>query len=214
MAQVTEGIQAFAHLLEAVADNKYILGDKLVDIGMGAPTIEAATSAIAMAQGELGHARVLYNWVFDLRGGTGAKPEIRSQTGKAFQSVMACHDWISMIAALYIVDVAQDLVLRNILDQRRSDVATRIHKLIKEQKEHILYSRGWAVSMLNEQGSIPSRFTKELEQQIPEAVQWLESVEKNAALIGEGFISKDARLAERFREEADALKAAKGKAAV
>lgn len=214
MAQLTEGIQAFTQLLESIADNKYVLGDKLVDIGMGAPTIEAATSAVAMAQGELGHARVLYNWVFDLRGGTGSKPEIRGQTGKAFQSVLACHDWISLISALYIVDVAHDLVLRNILEQRRTDVASRIHKLIKEQKEHILYSHGWAVSMLNDQGSIPSRFSKELEKQIPEAVKWLEGIEKTSALVEEGFISANAGLAKRFQDELAALQGKKGTVAV
>jgi 1,2-phenylacetyl-CoA epoxidase catalytic subunit len=214
MAQVTEGIQAFTVLLESIADNKYVLGDQLVDIGMGAPTIEAATSAIAMAQGELGHARVLYNWVFDLRGGTGQKPEIRGQTGKAFQFVMNCNDWISLIAALYAVDVAQDLVLRNILEQRRSDVATRIHKLIKEQKEHILYSYGWAVSMLNDQGSIPTRFRNALEKNIPETVKWLEEVEKNSALVAEGFISKDAEFAKKFQDTIAELLGKKGTVAV
>jgi len=214
MAQVTEGIQAFTLVLESIADNKYVLGDQLVDIGMGAPTIEAATSAIAMAQGELGHARVLYNWVFELRGGTGPKPEIRGQTGKAFQFVHDANDWISLIAALYTVDVAHDLVLRNVLEQRRADVATRIHKLIKEQKEHILYSYGWSVSMLNDQGSIPSRYRKALEKNIPEAVKWLEEVENNSALVAEGFIAKDAGFAKKFRETIDELLGKKGTVAV
>ena len=71
-------------LAETIADNKYILGDRLVEIGVSGPKLEATLSAIAMAQQELGHSRLIYRWSYDLKGINGSKVEIKDQTGKAF----------------------------------------------------------------------------------------------------------------------------------
>lgn len=203
MVQLTPELTALIELLESIADNKFVLGDRLVEIGLGAPDIESATSAIAMAQGELGHARILYNWVSEIAGRT--KQDVKEQTGHAFESVEQTNSWISLIATLYTVDISQDLVLRNLLEQRRSEVATKIHKLFKEQKEHILYSKGWALELLNDEGAIPRTFKEALNKVIPEAEKWLLQVENSLPLVKAGYIAKDSNLVGQFKEQLASL---------
>ena len=44
-------------LLSSLADNKYVLGRRYAEWCTGAPMLESAVAAAAMAQDELGHAR-------------------------------------------------------------------------------------------------------------------------------------------------------------
>ncbi|HWO97002.1 MAG TPA: Phenylacetic acid catabolic protein [Bacillus sp. (in: firmicutes)] len=201
MGEQTAGLKSFIELVEAIADNKYVLGDRLVEIGISGPNLEATLAAIAMAQGELGHARLLYNWIFDLKELTGKKPEIENQTGKAFQGVVDIHDWISLIAASYVVNIAVDVVLKSVLDSSHSKVATRVHKLIREQKEHIVYTQHWAQQLLKDQGAIPRKFREALDQVIPHAEAWLKSVEQKAELVDEGYILRDSQLFSKFQDQ-------------
>ena len=201
MSNQTAGLQAFIDLLETVADNKYVLGDRLVEIGISGPNLEAILSSIAMAQGELGHARLLYNWTFDLRVLKGKKPEIEKQTGKAFAGVVQAQNWISLIAALYAVNVALDVVLRSILDARHGEVVTRIHKLLKEQQEHILYARNWAQQLRQDKGAVPRKFREALEGIIPEAETWLLTLENTTELVAEGYLLPAVKLVQPFRAQ-------------
>src|SRR5690349_20162678 len=51
---------ALYRLLSSLADNKYVLGRRYAEWCTGAPLLEAAVAAAAMAQDELGHARSFY----------------------------------------------------------------------------------------------------------------------------------------------------------
>ena len=207
MTQSGEGLKTFTHLLETIADNKYVFGDKLVEIGFSGPNLEATLAAVAMAQGELGHARLLYNWVFDLKGYKGKKPDIKSQTGKAFQRVTGIYNWISLIASFYAVNTAVDLVLKSILEANHLKVAGRVQKLLREQKEHIMYSRGWANELLNDRGAVPKKFKEELNQVIPQVETWLQSIERKTELVQEGYIIPQSNLLHKFKEELKSLTA-------
>ena len=196
MADQANGLAAFIELIETIADNKYVLGDHLVEIGVSGPTLEATLSAIAMAQGELGHARLLYNWASDLRG-TG-KTDITDQTGKAFASVVQVSDWIEMISALYAVNAGTDLVLKSMLEAGHPEVASRIRKLLAEQKEHILYSRGWVTLLLQDAGAVPRKTQEALNRAVPEVRAWLKKLEESDDLAGGGYIPAQADFAARF----------------
>jgi ring-1,2-phenylacetyl-CoA epoxidase subunit PaaC len=201
MSKQTAGLQAFIELIEGIADNKYVMGDRLVEVGIGGPNLEAILSSIAMAQGELGHARLLYNWTFDLQEKQGKKPEIEKQTGKALDGVVKADSWITLIAALYTVNVALDVVLKSILEARHAEVVTRIHKLIKEQRDHILYSRNWAEKLLQDQGAVPRKFREAMEQIVPEAETWLLTIENTSELAAEGYLLPSVKLVQRFKEQ-------------
>lgn len=206
MDNQTQGLTSFINVIEAIADNKYVLGDRLVEVGVSGPDLEATLSSIAMAQAELGHARLLYNWSFDLKGHNGKKPDIRDQTGKAFGASLEINNWITLIASFYIVNQALDIVMREVFKAGNSDVISRIHKLIKEQREHIVYSQSWARILLQDKGKVPHIFNEALKNAIPEVEQWLQSIEKDQDLIHGGYLLKDSNLLTKFRNQIDRLK--------
>ena len=78
-------------LLESLADNKYVLGRRYAEWCTGAPMLESAVAAAAMAQDELGHARSFYPL---LRGFGGRDlPQMEEQGWQERPpSAMACLD--------------------------------------------------------------------------------------------------------------------------
>lgn len=193
---------ALIQLIEGMADNKYVLGDRLAKIGFSGPDVESTLASIAMAQGELGHARLLYNWVFDLKGHTGKKPDIKEETGKSFPAVRAVDGWISLIANFYLVNLSLDIVMDSMALSRHQDVKEHINKLYLEHKEHCVYSESWARKLKNDQGSIPRRFEKAINQVFPEVQQWLKSIE-NTPELNDYLAFKD--LPARFQAEVNHL---------
>ncbi|MFS0820196.1 Phenylacetic acid catabolic protein [Bacillus sp. 1P02SD] len=180
---------------ETIADNKFILGDRLVEIGISGPTLEGTLSSIAMAQQELGHSRLLYRWVSDL---TGVKTEVKDQTGKAFQQNVKIGNWIELIAGLYVTNVAVDLVMKAMIEANNPNVNPPFTKMLKEQQEHLIYSESWCEQLLLDQGSIPRRCREAIEKTAQEAKEWLIKVENDMYLVTENIIPKDSRLVEQF----------------
>lgn len=185
-------------LAETIADNKFILGDRLVEVGISGPDLEATLSSIAMAQAELGHARLIYRWASELKGLNGSKADIKHQTGKAFKSLVEIDTWISLIAGLYTTNVATDLVINAILEAGHPEIHPPFSKMLKEQNEHLAYSKGWCEQLLNERGSIPSRFGRYLEKAAQEAEQWVRNVEKDYLLVSENIIFENLNLGDHF----------------
>lgn len=186
-------LPSFLDLIEHIADNKFVLGDRLVEVGFSGPNLEATHAAIAMAQGELGHARNLYNWTAKLQG----KPirDIKSQTGKALNWLVQIEDWIQLIAGLYTANIAHGLLLEAVLETEEEAVS-RIHKLTEEQKEHMVYSREWVNQLLQEEGAIPGKFLKALSETAAEVANWLRKVDETGVLATE----RGDRLEEKFNQ--------------
>ncbi|RFB15411.1 phenylacetic acid catabolism protein [Bacillus sp. HNG] len=180
---------------ETIADNKFVLGDRLVEIGISGPTLEGTLSSIAMAQQELGHSRLLYRWVSDL---TGVKAEVKDQTGKAFQQNVKIGNWIELIAGLYVTNVAVDLVMKAMIEANNPNVNPPFTKMLKEQQEHLIYSENWCEQLLLDKGSIPRRCREAIDKTAQEAKEWLIKVENDMYLVTENIIQKDARLVEQF----------------
>lgn len=188
------------NLAETIADNKYILGDRLVEIGVSGPTLEATLSAIAMAQQELGHSRLIYRWANDLKGVNGSKVEIKDQTGKAFSRNVQVKNWIELIAVLYATNVSVDLVMKAIIAGNNKEINHPFSKMLKEQNEHLIYSRIWCKQLLNDQGSIPATFQLALEKVMIEVVDWLKTIENDHQLISENIINENANLVSECKE--------------
>lgn len=186
-------------LIETIADNKFVLGDRLVEIGISGPDLEGTLAAIAMAQSELGHARLLYNWVASLKGEKGSKNEVKEQTGKAFGSIEKIDEWIPLIAGLYCLNTGLNTLITTLTThQKDSDIALYFNKLVKEQEEHILYSKGWALKLLNDSGSIPTRFFKAFKLCEQEVLTWLKQVESNDVLVTEGILPQHSSLSDSY----------------
>lgn len=182
---------------ETIADNKFILGDRLVEIGISGPTLEGTLSSIAMAQQELGHSRLLYRWVSDL---SGVKAEVKDQTGKAFQQNVEIGNWVELIAGLYVTNVAVDLVMKAMIEANSPNVNPPFTKMLKEQQEHLIYSQSWCEQLLLDKGSIPRRCLDAISKTAREAKEWLIEVENDMYFVTENIIPKNSRLVEQFDE--------------
>lgn len=174
--------ESLIQLIETIADNKFVLGDRLAKVGFSAPDVESMLASMAMAQGELGHARLLYWWVFDLKGHEGKKPDIKDETGKSFKAVREADGWIKLIANFYAVNLAIDIILESLATTSHEDVISHVNKLFLEHKEHCVYSESWAIKLKNDEGSVPKRFGTALNEIVPEIEQWLKEIEGSQEL--------------------------------
>ncbi len=200
MSNLTGGMKEFIHLLETMADNKMVLGDRLVEVGVSGPNLEATISSVALAQAELGHARLLYNWAFDIKNSGGEKPDIKEQTGKAFQCGVKIDNWITLIAGMDVISHAIDVVLEAISSSGRQELASKLSKMVREEEEHIMFADGWAHLLLRDRGKIPHLFKEAMESARKEAEGWLQEVESNQQLKQERFIPENVQLVGQFRE--------------
>jgi 1,2-phenylacetyl-CoA epoxidase catalytic subunit len=178
----------FYELLETMADNKFVLGDKLVEIGVSGPELEATHSAIALAQSELGHARHLYNWSFELQG---LDTEVSEQSGKAFQTILKIEDWISLIAAVYVLNQAVQVVIQELLDSKKPGIEKRASKLLNELREPIVFSEQWSNRLLNDKGRIPGKLLASLHDVEKDVTTWLNHIQKSTWLKENEYVRKD-----------------------
>jgi ring-1,2-phenylacetyl-CoA epoxidase subunit PaaC len=197
--------QSLVKLAETIADNKFILGDRLVEIGVSGPNLEATLSSIAMAQAELGQARLMYKWAYELKGLNGSKVEIKNQTGKAFPSVVNSSNWISVIAGVYAVNLAVNLVMNALTNGNNPEIKAPFSKMFKEMEEHLLYSKNWSKQLLNDKGAVPKTFLQELEKVKLEILQWLNKIENDNLLITEKLILDNSNLVISYKETIENL---------
>ena len=136
-------------LLSSLADNKYVLGRRYAEWCTGAPMLESAVAAAAMAQDELGHARSFYPV---LRGFDPNAPAATQMEEKGWQqrptSAVRCLDsrfesWTHFIAANLLVDTAYTTLLSSAVDSPYEPLRQRARKIQQEEAAHWVHATGW-----------------------------------------------------------------------
>lgn len=143
---------ALFHLIERLADNKYWLGRRYAEWCTGAPTLESAVAAAAMAQDEVGHARSHYPLLRQFTG-VDVEPEAR-----AVFKVMACLDspfknWSDFVAANFIVDTAISVLYEASTESSYDDLRNRARRILGEEAVHWLHGKGWVRRLSRETGT-------------------------------------------------------------
>ena len=135
-------------LLSSLADNKYVLGRRYAEWCTGAPMLESAVAAAAMAQDELGHARSFYPL---LRGFPNGR-DMAAMEEKGWQqrqtSAMRCLDerfrtWSDFIAANLVVDSAFTTLLSAAVESTYEPLRQRARKIQQEEAAHWIHAAGW-----------------------------------------------------------------------
>jgi 1,2-phenylacetyl-CoA epoxidase catalytic subunit len=135
-------------LLSSLADNKYVLGRRYAEWCTGAPMLESAVAAAAMAQDELGHARSFY----PLLRGFPAGRDITQMEEKGWQqrstSAMACLDqrfstWSDFLAANLLVDTALSVLVSAATESPYEPLRQRARKIVQEEAGHWVHGAGW-----------------------------------------------------------------------
>lgn len=137
-------------LLASLADNKYVLGRRYAEWCTGAPMLESAVAAAAMAQDELGHARSFYPLLRGFPGHTGGDVAQMEDPGwqRRPTNALACLDrkfssWSDFLAANLLVDTAFTTLLSAALNSPYEPLRQRAAKIIQEEAGHWVHGAGW-----------------------------------------------------------------------
>ena len=135
-------------LLSSLADNKYVLGRRYAEWCTGAPMLESAVAAAAMAQDELGHARSFYPLLRGFPEATSAATAEELGWQSRPTSAMTCLDasfggWDEFIAANFLVDTALTTLLEAATDSPYEPLRQRARKILQEEEAHWVHAVGW-----------------------------------------------------------------------
>ena len=162
-----------ANLLLVVGDNKYFLGRWLSQWAVGAPGLENAVAAAAIAQGHLGQARALLPLADELAGPDvqlfGPDQRERRYALAALDEPFAT--WSQAVATLYLVDPALDVVLRS-LSTDQEELARRVARVLEEARFHADFARGRLEELTTRWDGGRVQLAPHLGAVLPEALCW------------------------------------------
>jgi ring-1,2-phenylacetyl-CoA epoxidase subunit PaaC len=144
-AWVTENDDALAavvNLLVVLADNKYWLGRHLSEWAVGAPSLEVGVACAAIAQGELGQARVLYPLLGELPFPGPVDPTERERSYHVSALDAPFPTWSHAVAALLLVDGATTTMLEALAGGRYEALARRVPRMLEEEEFHWDFADG------------------------------------------------------------------------
>jgi ring-1,2-phenylacetyl-CoA epoxidase subunit PaaC len=140
-------VSALVDVLGALAAAKHGLGYRLAFAALSAPTIEAAVATVALAQEELGHARLLYASELRVREG---RSDDEGVVGAATPTappvpdlVPPPVDWPEVLATLATLDVGLSLWLETLAEHAEPWLRSRAQRMLDEESFHREYLRGW-----------------------------------------------------------------------
>lgn len=165
--------RALADLILALADTKRYLGIRYAEWSDGAPALEAAVAASAMAQDELGHSRALLPMLKDF-------PEvdqtIPDEAPRQVYSSIAFLDhefanWATFVAANVLIGTALTTALEAARESSYVPLKTRAVKILEEERFHWMHGEGW----FNRLAGDPKEgleLSFQIEEILPQALCW------------------------------------------
>jgi ring-1,2-phenylacetyl-CoA epoxidase subunit PaaC len=133
---------ALVNLLVTLADNKYWLGRHLSEWAVGSPSLEVGVACAAVAQGELGQARVLYPLLQALPFPEPVDPTERTSGYQVSMLDRPFPTWPHAVAALLLVDTAATLMLQGLIDNPYQPLARRVPRMLEEEAFHWDFAEG------------------------------------------------------------------------
>ena len=143
-----------ADLILILADNKHQLGLRYAEWATGAPTLEAATAAAAMAQAELGHARALLPLLREFPAVAQAADEERPPTRYAALLDVPFAMWAEFVAANALFDSALTIIVAALVESAYVPLRGRAKKIVEEERYHAAHGAGW-LRRLGQAGGAP-----------------------------------------------------------
>ncbi len=147
-----------ADWLLALADNKRLLGLRYAEWCTGAPELEADVALSAMAQYELGHARLLHGVLSSMA--EDPRDEARELDPAAWRSLPALDrpaaGWPEVVALNAVLDTLLTVNMRAAAEGNVGALAQRLRKAVSEERYHSLHARAW----LRRLGTAPEAIVK------------------------------------------------------
>ena len=136
------GGAAVVNLLLVLGDNKYWLGRHLSEWAVGSPSLEVGVACAAVAQGELGQARVLYPLLQELEFPGPVDPAERARAYRVSLLDRPFPTWPHAVAALLLVDTALTVMLEALAGGGYAALARRVPRMLEEEAFHRDFAEG------------------------------------------------------------------------
>jgi ring-1,2-phenylacetyl-CoA epoxidase subunit PaaC len=136
------GGPAVVNLLLVLGDNKYWLGRHLSEWAVGSPSLEVGVACAAVAQGELGQARVLYPLLQELGFPGPVDPAERARAYRVSLLDRPFPTWPHAVAALLLVDTALTVMLEALAGGGYAALARRVPRMLEEEAFHRDFAEG------------------------------------------------------------------------
>jgi ring-1,2-phenylacetyl-CoA epoxidase subunit PaaC len=161
-------------LLLAIADDELVLGWRDSEWTGIAPFLEEDVALSSIAQGEIGHARALYELAAADLGTTPDELAFDRQPEEYRCAPLVerrlVHDWAATIARRFLYETADAIRIEALKESASADVAGLATKMEREEAYHRLHATMWAERLRDE-----PRFREAVERLWPEALGVLEA---------------------------------------
>jgi ring-1,2-phenylacetyl-CoA epoxidase subunit PaaC len=189
-----EALAALVNLLVVLADNKYWLGRHLSEWAVGSPSLEVGVACAAVAQGELGQARVLYPLLQELPFPGPVDPLERRRAYHVSLLDRPFPTWAHAVAALLLVDGAITIMLEALAGGRYQALARRVPRMLEEEAFH----RDFADGRVRELAGLPGglgRLQARVDESMAEMLCWFGRADEPGVetLRGEGLLARGNR---------------------
>ena len=206
-----EVAQATAHVVVAIADNKYFLSHRLATWGVGAPTLESAVACTAIAQEEAGHARGLYSLLDDFPRDLAPRPlereEDRERKYALSYLLEPTTSFVRGVAALTLADRACTVLVEAAADSSLEGLRKRALRILADERFHQRFANGRLRELARTQ-----TLERELSALLPETLCWFgpDGEAGLELLVDAGILTRrNEELRQRFASDlADATAAA------
>jgi len=193
---------AVVNLLLVLGDNKYWLGRHLSEWAVGSPSLEVGVACAAVAQGELGQARVLYPLLEELAFPGPADPARRARAYRVSLLDRPFPTWSHAVAALLLVDTAVTVMLEALAGGGYAALTRRVPRMLEEEAFHWDFAEGRVRELVGLPGG-RGQLQAHIDRSLPELLCWFgrpgeQGVE---ALRAQGVLGHDNReLRRRYLE--------------
>lgn len=196
-----------ADWLLCLADNKRLLGVRYAGWCTGAPELEADIAVSAMAQYELGHARLLRGVLGNLE--EDPREEVRRASDPGGWCSLPILDrplagWPELVVVNALVDSLLTVNLEAAHEGGLEPLAQRLRKAISEEKYHFVHARAWFERLLDGPDELVARLDDSVQAVWAQCVAWWGPAEDNALdrLGAAGVLAAPAReLRDRWLED-------------
>ncbi len=169
-----EARQSLANWLTAMSDTKHLLGLRYAEWCTGGPELEADIAASAMAQFELGHARVLRGVLGDLP--EDPRDDSRDTDRGMWFSIGALDrpfaDWVDLVVGNALVDTLLTVNLRSALAGSYRPLTQRLRKVLAEEEYHSVYAGAWVGRLASGPAATGERLNEAIAGVWPQCIAW------------------------------------------
>ncbi|MDQ5825328.1 MAG: phenylacetate-CoA oxygenase subunit PaaC [Chloroflexota bacterium] len=183
--------KALQTLLTALADDEFILGYRNSEWTGIAPMLEEDVAFSSMSQDEIGHARIMYQMLSELKGVSADRIAYARRPEEFLNCQLVEHrrlDWAHAIARYFLYDTADHVRVEALTRSQYAPLANAMQKIVREEKYHLMHGDIWIKRLANFSPESRQRLIAALESLWPDALGMFEPLPGEEELVASGVL--------------------------